>query len=365
MFLYLSLLLIAPISLVVFRNNEKKEKIALLLTCIAVFLLLALRSKDSGCDLNAYAYIYERLKDVSFFEVVKGFVFFGKSTLVDVEWGYTLFTWVFSRIGLGFQLLLVVQSAFCVFSIWHFIGEYSAKPSLSIVIIIAFGVIDYSYCILRQAMAFSVILFAVECLSKKRYICFVVLLMIAVLFHKSTALFIIVLPLSFVPINWYTSMVWIALSALILPLFPLLNRLFIERFMMKFGRSYLSQGFEFGELIIVILAIALFITFFYCKKKEDVTSFDKSVFWSFMICVPLEFTAMYMPIIGRLLTLCFMPFASVAITNSFIDERNEKDKLTCVLEILIYLVVFAYYAYCLYYDKRLLGIVPYRMFFME
>lgn len=364
MFLYLSLLLISPISLILFRKNEKKERIALSATCVAVFLLLALRSKDSGCDLTAYASMYETLKDVSFVEVLKSFVFFGKSPLVGVEWGYTLFTWCFSKIGLGFQLLLVVQSAFCVFSIWYFIDKYSTKPSLSIVIIIAFGIVDYSYCILRQAMAFAIILFAVEFLEKKKYHLFLLLFLVAILFHKSVALFGIILPLSFVPINWYTSIGWIVLSSLILPLFPLFNRLFIEKFMMKFGRSYVSVGFEFGELIVIILAIALFITFFYNRKKTT-TSLDRLAFWSFMICVPLEFAAMYIPILARLLTLCFMPFSAVAITNSFITENEEKDKVTRILEVLIYLTVFAYYAYCLYFDSRLLEIVPYKLFFMK
>lgn len=364
MFLYLSLLLISPISLILFRKSEKKEKIALSATCVAVFLLLALRSKDSGCDLTAYASMYETLKDVSFVEVLKSFVFFGKSPLVGVEWGYTLFTWFFSKIGLGFQLLLVVQSAFCVFSIWHFIDKYSVKPSLSIVIIIAFGIVDYSYCILRQAMAFAIILFAVEFLEKKKYHFFILLFLVAILFHKSVVLFGVLLPLSFVPINWYTSIGWIVLSTLILPLFPFFNELFIEKFMLKFGRSYISTGFEFGELIIVILAIALFVTFFY-TRKETITNLDKLVFWSFMVCVPLEFLAMYMPILGRLLTLCFMPFASVAITNSFISEERGEDKLTCTFEVLIYLAVFAYYAYCLYFDSRLLEIVPYKLFFMK
>ena len=363
MVLYLFLLLIPSVVLVVLKKNENKERISLFVTCFVVFLLLALRSKDSGCDLNAYASMYEDLKGVGFGEVLKSFCLFGKSEILGVEWGYTLFTWVLYKVGFGFQALLAIQSAFCVFSICHFVDKYSTKPSLSIVIVIAFGVVDYFYCILRQSMAFAVILFSVEFWEKKKHVVSMLMFLISVSFHRSIALFCVVFPLSFLPINWYTSIAWIAISVLIITLFTLFNRLFIEGFMVRFGGSYLSKGFEFGELVVVIIAIALFTTFFY-SRKEEISRIDRLVFWAFMMCVPLEFVAMYIPVMGRLLTLCFMPFSSIAITNSFIRENEEMDKVSISLSVLIFLAVFAYYAFCLYFDKRLLGIVPYKLFFV-
>lgn len=368
MAIYLSLMLISPLALVLFRKNEKRERIALLATCIVVFLLLALRSKESGVDLDAYASMYERLKGVSFLEILKDFSFL-KGELIHVEWGYTLFTWIFANSGMGYQMLLAAQSAFCVFSLYHFLDKYSVKPSLSIVIVVALGLIDYTYCIVRQSMSFAILLFALDAignekLGKRRYLLFVLYVVLATLFHKSALLFLVVLPLSFIPITWYTSLGWIGLSALILPAFPLLYKPVIEKLMIKLqGSGYLYQGFEFGELIIVLLAVALFISFFYVRK-EKISEFDKAAYWSFMVCVPLEFATMFLPIFGRLLTLTFLPFASVAITNSFIRKGEKEDKVTIVFEILIYLAMFAYYAFCLYFDKRLLGLVPYKMFFM-
>lgn len=363
--IYFFLLLISPIVLVIFRKKENAEKLALLITCIVVFLLLALRSKFTGVDLEAYYGMFETMKEYSFIDVLKDFRVLRKGKLVGSEWGYTFFTWIFARSGMGFQALLAVQSAFCVFSIYHFISKYSQKPSLSIVIIIAFGLIDYCYCIIRQAMAFAILLFCVDFIEKRNFPICVLLIFIATLSHQTALAFIVALPLCFLPINWWTSLIFMGLSFLILPLFPLLNKL-VVKVMKGFYHStgYLSQGFEFGELIFILIAVALFMTFFYAKKKE-IPLKDRFIYWTFMLTIPLESIAMYMPIIARLVTLTFLPFASVGITNAFLDKEKEAGKVEKVLMVAIFVASCAYYGWCLSLNVRGLNLIPYKLFFME
>lgn len=363
--IYFSMIFIAPIVLVIFRKKEYAEKLALLVTCICVFILLALRNKATGVDLEAYYSMYENMKGYSFIEVLKDFTFLRKGHLIGVEWGYTLFTWIFARSGLGFQALLVVQSFFCVFSIYHFISKNSFKPSLSIVLIIAFGLIDYTYCILRQAISFAILLFSVDFIEKKKYPMCVLLVLLATLFHQTALSFIVALPLCFLPINWWTSLIFIALSSLILPLFPVLNNV-VVRVMKGFYHStgYLSSGFEFGEMIFILLLVALFMTFFYVKK-ENLSIKDRFIYWATMITIPLEFLTMYMPIFARLLALTFLPFSGVGITNAFLEKGKERDKKGKILTAVIFVIAFIYYGWTLFLNKRSLDLIPYKTFFME
>ena len=90
---------------------------------------------------------------------------------------------------------------------------------------------------------------------------------------------------------------------------------------------------------------------------------DTAAFWAFMISLPFQATACYLPILGRVSTLTFLPFAGIAIPN--ILETNDNKMLVRIFEVLIYFAAVAYYAFCLYYDKRILEIVPYKMFFMN
>lgn len=363
MFVYLSLVLISPLVYAIFRKKEYAEKLALGVTCIAAFLLLALRSKSSGVDLDAYCYEYEVLKNYSFSDILKGFGFLKKESFSGMEWGYVLFSWLFSKSGLPFQALLIVQSAFCVFSLYHFTSAHSQKPALSIAIAIAFGIIDYYYCILRQAMAFAILLFTVDFIEKKNYLVSVLLVFIATLFHQTSLAFIVAIPLCFLPINWWTSLIFMGLSALIVPLFPELNKLIVKIMGEFFGSySYLSAEFEFGELIVILLAIALFMTFFYAKK-EEVSLKDRFIYWTFMLTIPLQFLSMYLSIFGRLVTLTFLPFSCVGITNAFLDKEKEPSKLDKLLMLAIFIACCGYYVYCVVFNIRELELIPYKLFF--
>lgn len=363
--IYFSLLFISPIVLLLFRKKENPEKLALLITCIFVFLLLALRSKNTGVDLIPYYNMYEAVKEFSFHDVLKDFSFIHKNSILASEWGYTLFTWIFAKNGLSYQAFLVIQSAFCVFSLYHFISVHSRKPSLSIVLVIAFGLIDYYYCIVRQAIAFAILLYCVDFIEKKNYPVCVLLVLVATLFHRTSLIFIVTIPLCFLPISWWSSLVFIGLSALILPLFPVLNNLVVKVMKGVYdSTSYLSTGFEFGELIFVLLAIGLFMTFFYAKKKEVFLK-DRFIYWAFMVTIPLQCLSMYMPIFGRLVTLTFLPFSCVGITNAFLDKETEPCNLEKGLMLAIFVVACSYYAFCLYFDKRGLQLIPYGLFFME
>ena len=61
--------------------------------------------------------------------------------------------------------------------------------------------------------------------------------------------------------------------------------------------------------------------------------------------------------------MMYLPFAAVAVPNLL--ETNENKKLVRVFEILIGIAALAYYVFCLYYDKRELELIPYKMFFMN
>ena len=362
--IYFSLVLISPLVMFLFRKNENREKLALAVTCIVAFLLLALRSSNTGVDLGNYYYMFNEIKDYSFMDILRNFTFLKKSSPLGVEWGYMLLSWFFSHFNLGFQTFLAAESAFCIWSIYHFISKHSVKPSMSIIIIIAFGIVDYTYCILRQALSFAVLLFTTDFMEKRKYPIAVLLVLVSTFFHQSSIVLLPAVFLSLLPINWYTSLIFIVLSCLIIPLFPTLGGL-VNRIMAGFDKeTYFADTFEFGELIFILIAMALFMTFFYVKKK-DVPVRDRYVFWAFMLAIPIESLAMYIPIFTRLVTMTLLPFASVAIPNSFIRKDEGPDHLTLFFEIAITVAVCLYYAYCLYFEKRALCISPYRFFFMK
>ena len=362
MLLYLSMVAIVPVLYAVFYEKEYRDDMILAVVCSMMLLLLALRKPFS--DVVSYQASYNSLKGVSFGEMLKAFHLIKTSNIGGMEWGYCFICWVFVTLGLPFQVFLAAESAFCVFCVYNFVRKNSVNIPLSIALIVGFGAFDYMYIVIRQSMAFGFLLLSVESIKKRNLPVFILFVLAAMMMHRTAALFLIVYPLSFLSITRLNVTVFSCASLLIFPLYPLLEKNFVRRIMVLFSKDgyIVDVPFEFSELIlmIVLIAVVLMIVTDFNKKSDDK---NQTVFWAFMISLPVQILACYLSILGRLSTLMYLPFASVAIPNLL--ETNENKKLVRILEILIYVAVFAYYAFCLYYDKRILEIVPYKFFFID
>ena len=362
MLLYLSMVAIVPVLYTVFYKNEHRDKVILAVVCSMMFILLALRKPFS--DVISYQTAYNSFKGISLREVLKDFHLIKTSSFGKMEWGYSFLCWLFVTLGVPFQVFLAVESAFCVFCVYDFVRRNSVNIPLSIALIIGFGAFDYMFIVIRQSMAFGFLLLSVESIKKRNLPVFLLFVLAAMMIHRTAALFLIVYPLSYLPITRLNVAIFSCASLLIFPLYPVLEKHVVGKIMFLFSKEIymLDVSFEFSELILVIVLIVVVLMLFPdFSKKSDVKT--QTVFWAFLISLPIQAVTCYLSIMGRLSTLMYLPFASVAIPNLL--EINDNKKLVKVLEILFYVAVFAYYAFCLYYDKRILEIVPYRLFFID
>ena len=359
MLFYLPLVAAVPILYLAFYRNEHRDRIILSSVCIIMFLLLALRKPFS--DIKTYQVMYEELRGVPFGDIIRDFHLVKACAISGCEWGYSFICWVFSNIGLHFQFFLVFESAFCVFCVYRFIDRNSLNIPLSISLIVMLGAFDYMYIVIRQSIALGFLLLSVESVKKRNLPVFLILVLCAVMIHRTSALFILVYPLSYLSITRIKVAVFSCVSLLLIPVCPLLEGFFMKVMTLLDKTAYMEGfAFEFNELILVILAIIVFLMVFFDQKRSDEVK-NRVVFWAFMISLPLHAVSCYVAILGRLSTLTFLPFASIAIPNLL--ETNENKKMVKVLEILIFASAVAYYAICLFLDKRELELIPYRFFF--
>ena len=295
---------------------------------------------------------------------MRDFHFIKVSSITGVEWGYSFMCWILTKIGVPFQVFLALESAFCVFCIYHFIDKNSVCFPLSIALIIGLGLFDYLFIIIRQTMAFGFLLLAFEQMKKRNIPLFAVLVAVAVMMHRTAMLFVVVFPLSYLRVTRISVAAFSGASLLIIPVYPLFEKLFIRKaFSIMFKDGYLGDsGFEFKKLILIIAAIIVFLMVF-SKQKDDQDEGDRSLFWAFMLSLPIQVAACYVPILARVSTLMYLPFAAAVIPNYM--ETNENKRLVRIFEILVFAAVLAYYAYCLIYVRRELELIPYRLFFME
>ena len=358
MAIYVSMLILPAALMAIMKERENRDRITLLVSFCALFIVLSIRSKYTGVDLVSYESSYEAMKDIPFSSLIHDFRFLRRGYIVGLEWGYELFTWIFAALNVDFQWLLVAHAAICLGSAYFMIRRNSSNLVLSFVLLVSFGFFDYTYCILRQSLSLAVLMYAAEAMKNRKPLLFILLVYAASLFHTTALLFVLAYPLSYIPINRKAVALFCTLSALIVVAFPFVVKPLLERFVgfTGSGSSYLNYNFEFKEMPIVVLLIAGFLMVF---MNQDTTfeNTDKTFFWTFMFMLPIEAISMYMPIFSRFSTLTLFPFASVAIPNLL--ETNENKKLVEVFEALIYVMAIAYYALCLHLDLRELCLTPY------
>ncbi len=164
------------------------EKIGILLTAAALGLILVLQSADSNGDLTRYNINYDRmaLREFSYFQD---------------NWGkmkdpfYYFCAYLFSQFGFSFLAWKALISVVFIIAVYKLILGYSANVSISYIALITLGLFGFSLSGLRQMIAFSVILFAYPYLREHKLIKFMLMVLIAGLFHSSAWICIFMYPI--------------------------------------------------------------------------------------------------------------------------------------------------------------------------
>lgn len=158
------------------------KKVFVLLSSGHLLAIQGLRAISVGGDLIRYENNYNLVKNSS----VSG-VFSGGS-----EIGYSFVEFIFGQFGLPFQALLFVISFFNIYVLGRTIYKYSTYPSISYLLYLAVGIYDFGFSGLRQSIAMSIILISFKYINEQKKWKFLLVIIIASLFHNTSLLFLFV-----------------------------------------------------------------------------------------------------------------------------------------------------------------------------
>ena len=328
------------ISIPIYDLLIKNKKKLVFLVATQIFLILALRADTLGVDLDNYKQFYEFYQTLSFGEIIRGFRPIGGSAhAFGVESGYVLLNWIIGRMGFSFHSFLVIYAAIVVTSISVFIYRYCDNVALGFATFISLGAFLSLFGILRQSLALAVFLFAIPALEKRRFWRYLILVVIAGLFHQSLFLAIALYFIAKLKASKTLYIIFIGASVALTVITPLLYNKLIFPILVKLDRYYYINDFEWNNMFAVMILLALVFMFFF-KNKERV---DNSIQCGFLLALPLQALAFYIPVFSRLATAVFFNFACILLPNmlSGIPGRNQKIQAYTV----IYLGLFAFYAY--------------------
>lgn len=350
----LSVFFIIFIGLIFNYKNRKQKKIYLIISFFILITIACIRDNNVGVDTEQYVRNYKVISSLDFSEL----------SSLRYELGFSYLCKILSNFSENPQILIIVTSIFINISVLRFIYKNSDNVLLSTILYVIMN-FYFSYMnIMRQAIAVSIILWAYEYLKKRRYIPFIILVILATMFHFSAILAIIFIVLKELKFNKKFIYIMLILSLLS---FCFGRQFFI--FLCKLSprlNDYLAGEFSgsnyFGALIEAIIYIIIFFVGIFIIKKEDEEIFmDKSNKENLLIgivgltCILLVLV-MKVSIFNRF-SPYFSIFTIIWIPNILSKIKRRENRMLMTITILLLLIT--YFIVIMLFRPEWYGTVPY------
>ena len=259
-----------------FRSDSFGRKISdkyyMVICAVALIFVMGLRSRYTGTmDTDNYINVFEGARKYSSIsdylsktESLKDFFLFS-------EIGFSFYTWIAAKIFPEAQMFLVFTAIIVVSATARFILLHSDDPLISWITFICLGSMTFAMNGMRQALAMSICLLSYRYVREKKPIRFLLVVLLAVLFHKSAVIFALVYLMRNMKPNLKS--ISVLLTGVILFL------AFAERLAFLYddmtGEDYAKgESFESGGLVtILIYLIAIVGILILCKDLKSSKNF--------------------------------------------------------------------------------------------
>ena len=236
------------------NENQKQKKQYLFWMAIIIILMIGLRSPNIGSgDTLYYCNNWKYMSGLNFEQFKRAL------DTIDLENGYLFCVWVFSHIFKDSQMLLVLSAIFFSVSICRFVYYNCKDVVFPFLVFNCLGLFFFIVQGLRQALAMCICLWAFEKIKKDQHFKFIVLVLIAMLFHASAIVFFSIYVLRYMKIK-FSHIVFFSIALLIginlLPqIFGLMNNVLNDDY--KIGSEAESGGFVAILIYLCIIVFAL------------------------------------------------------------------------------------------------------------
>ncbi len=364
MLIYLIALFIICLMFAVLR---KSHKICLLISFVILTLIAALRDYSVGVDSTQYYNAYINIGNLGW----------GDYNSQRYQIGFFYLIKILNLISSSPQLLFIVTSVFINVSVYHFIKKYSSNYFLSTVLYVLMFMYFSNMNVMREALSIAVVLFGFGYLVRKKYIRYLICILIGSLFHTVAFVALLLLVGAMLPRSkWVYCILFILMVVLFVfyaEFFDVLASIFgYEGYKdSQFGVSnYFGSLLSFVENGVVIGILCFFafakrgfttrITLEQTKKARTANvTLLAGVLWLLFLLLVVR-----MNIFNRLSGF-YEIYAIVLIPEllGFVRKRSEQNYT--ILTIGIIVIYFAAFLIISIFRPEWYGCIPYKFFFMS
>ncbi len=254
-----------------------KAKDVMYWSCAGVLALLsAIRDFSVGADTMVYCEEFHTIRGLPFLEAMH----------FRWEQGYVAVNWLLGQFLKDERFLLILMACIVLFPIFAWIKRESQWPILSLVVFVGMGMWNLSMFHLRQWCAMAVLTFSYKYIKERKFIPFFITVLIAMLFHRTAAVFVLAYFVTWVPLNRWTLLIAIPLAAI-----EGIAGEGVMRILNHFARIGEEVSFNGGIKMLFVLWACVLVAFVFLKERipEKIALWYRLVFLAAFI-QPIAFT---------------------------------------------------------------------------
>ena len=326
-------------------NKKIESKIIFYLFFSLLLLVLCVRDITCGVDLTNYNLYFQE-------EALAPF-----SNKYDLEFGFVLLELISAFFAPEFQLFLCFVAVFAIVPLLYLYKKESEIPLLTIALFITIAPFSMYFSGLRQVCAMAVAVPAYYFSKRKKPICFLLTVALAMLFHQSAFILALLYPAYHLRVRRNSLFVIVPLLVGVV----IFNEQIFEFLLGFLSDSYAEKYSEYESTgaytILIVLVVFAAYSFFMpreMKLEEDVIGLRNLLLLSVLIqsFAPVHSLAMRF----NYYYLIFVPILIPKIANRSSSKNKPLAKLSVVAMCCFFTVYFFYYAYT---SEDILNIYPY------
>lgn len=330
---------------------KKRNKMTLLIFFVGFFILLALRDVTVGRDLPEYKAIFEYCITAPL------------KNLFNMRWepGYTVYNKLTSIISTDYRVFLIITAAVVLFPIYKLYSQERMYSVLTIVLFINMPCFLMIFSGLRQAIAISIGVLAYMAIENKKYILSALLILLAVSFHVSAFVLVLIYPAFRFEIKTkhllYIVPIMFGIYLFRIPIFSALIGFMPSQYIEFYGE--IQQTGAIGMMILFLI----FFVFSFVVLDEDLMS-KRDYFMRNILLIATLFQ-FFVPIHGLIQRasyyfLIFVPLSIVCVVKAPKRYLKNVSNLAVVVIGVFFTLYFFYNA--VFSTDNLLDVFPYVFF---
>lgn len=249
--LLLLLIIVLGILLCEWKKCSRNDLLFLVTVAVAMIVISSLRAHTVGIDYDMYARYYKQVYDGGW-----GFLISGANGY-RIEPGYSLLNFIVSRFTPDVRVFMAVVSVLVTVLTAVLAYKYTPIPWMTMYVYASFGFFENTLSFIRQSIAIAIFLFAVPYLMKRKFLPYLLIVILAATFHKSILIMVVAYFVAFLPVNWKTLTAYAVGTGLIMAfswqIFSFITKYIFTYYATPEGMYYIAVGRDWNTAVVPVL----------------------------------------------------------------------------------------------------------------